>query len=392
MLNVLGAAVRLFDADVCGDPYPLYADLRAEGPVVPSPHGWLATTYDAVNAVLRDSRFGHAEAAPPPHETREQAVNRRLFIKQNPPEHTYLRGLVGKAFTPRTIAALRPAVEGMVDDLLTALPAHGSADLIAQFCAPLPVAVISEMLGIPTADRADFRRWSEDMVLPEGDVPPEAHRRWEEGCRQFADYLTALAAERRARPGDDLVSRLVEVADQDPRFTDIDLLATCQLLLFAGHETTVNLLANGVLALLRHPSELDRLRADPSLVGSAVEELLRYDGPVHLTARHALEPLELCGQDIFEGDFLVLLLGSANRDPARFEEPDRLDLGRERNAHLGFGVGVHFCLGAPLARMEAQVALPALLDRLPGLSLTDAPRTWRHSLMLRGLNALEVSW
>jgi cytochrome P450 len=393
MLNVLGAAVRLFDADVCGDPYPLYADLRAEGPMVPSPHGWLVSSYEAVSAVLRDNRFGHAEAGGPAgDETREQAVNRRLFIKQNPPTHTYLRGLVGKAFTPKTVAALKPSVERLVADLLDALPRHGTADLIAQFCAPLPVAVISEMLGIPVADRADFRRWSEDMVLPEGDVPAEAHRRWEEGCRQFGDYLTALAAERRARPGHDLVSRLVEVADQDPRFTDIDLLATCQLLLFAGHETTVNLLANGVLALLRHPSELQRLRTDASLIGSAVEELLRYDGPVHLTARHALERVELCGQHIDEGELLVLLLGAANRDPARFDDPDRLDLGRERNAHLGFGVGIHFCLGAPLARMEAQVALPALLARLPGLSLGDAPLTWRHSLMLRGLNALEVSW
>lgn len=387
-------AERLFDADVCGDPYPLYRELFADGPVVPSAVGWLVGGYDAVNTVLRDSRFGHPVVEARPDETREERIDRRLFIKQNPPEHTYLRGLVGKAFTPRTVAALRPSIEQMVDDLLDALPAHGTVDLLASFAAPLPVAVISEMLGIPDADRAAFRQWSEDMVLPDGPAgeQPEAQARWREGCRQFADYLTALVDERRARPGEDLVSKLVEVADADDRFGLDDLLATCQLLLFAGHETTVNLLANGVLALLRNPSELALLRAEPALIGSAVEELLRYDGPVHLTARTALEPVDLAGQSIDSGDFVIVLLGAANRDPARFADPDRLDLRRERNQHVGFGVGVHFCLGAPLARLEAQIALPALLARAPSLSLAcdEGELTWRHSLMLRGLDALPV--
>ena len=391
-------AERLFDADVCGNPYPLYRELLAEGPVVPSGLGWLVGGYDAVNTVLRDARFGHAVVEPEPDETREQRIDRRLFIKQNPPEHTYLRGLVSKAFTPRTVAALRPSIEQMVDDLLDAMPARGTVDLLASFAAPLPVAVISEMLGIPHVDRALFRQWSEDMVLPDGPAgqQPEVQARWREGCRQFADYLTALVAERRRRSGEDLVSKLVEVADADERFGLDDLLATCQLLLFAGHETTVNLLANGVLALLRNPAELALLRgsSEPALVASAVEELLRYDGPVHLTARTALEPVSLAGQSIDEGDFVIVLLGAANRDPARFADPDRLDLRRERNQHVGFGVGIHFCLGAPLARLEAQIALPALLARAPGLALAcaDEDLTWRHSLMLRGLDALPVDF
>jgi cytochrome P450 len=392
---VAAAAARLFDPDVCGDPYPLYRELFADGPVVPSPHGWLVGGYDAVTAVLRDNRFGHAAPEPPADETREQRIDRRLFIKQNPPEHTYLRGLVSKAFTPKTVAGLRPSIEAMVDGLLDAMPRHEPVDLIGSFAAPLPVAVISEMLGVPEADRPAFRQWSEDMVLPEGAAgeDPAAQARWRNGCRQFADYLTALVDERRKHPGDDLVSRLVAVADEDPRFTLDDLLATGQLLLFAGHETTVNLLANGVLALLCHTAQLDRLRADPDgLIASAVEELLRYDGPVHLTARTALEDVDLAGRPIARGEVVIVLLGAANRDPSRYPDPDTLDLTRERNQHVGFGVGIHFCLGAPLARLEAQIALPALLRHAPKLQLAADPAdlTWRHSLMLRGLDRLPV--
>jgi cytochrome P450 len=384
---------QLFTPGACGDPYPLYAELLAAGPVHPSEMGWLVAGYDAVTRVLRDPRFGHAEVAPAVGETREERIRRRLFITQNPPEHTYLRGLVGKAFTPRTVAALRPSIEGMVADLLDRL---APGDLVDQFAAPLPVAVISEMLGIPLADRPRFRAWSEEMVLPEGEAgrTPEAQARWTEACRRFADYLTDLAAERTARPGEDLVSKLVEVAAGDDRFTHDDLLATCQLLLFAGHETTVNLLANGALALLRHPDQAARLRDDPGLAAPAVEELLRYDGPVHLTARVAMESVELAGSKISAGDAVIVLLGAANRDPARFHHPDRLDLGREKNAHHGFGAGIHFCLGAPLARLEAQIALPALLARFPTLALAAEPTalTWRHSLMLRGMHALPVRW
>lgn len=399
MLAVPVAADRLFDADVCGDPYPLYRELLADGPVVRGPSGWLVGGYDAVTTVLRDARFGHEVRPPREGETREERIARRIFITQNPPEHTYLRGLVSKAFTPRTVAALRPSIAEMVDDLLDHMPGGDTpVDLLAAFAAPLPVAVISEMLGIPEPDRPAFRQWSEDLVLPDGPVgqEPERQQRWRDAGRHFADYLTELVADRRRSPGEDLVSKLVEASDGDPRFGLDDLLATCQLLLFAGHETTVNLLANGVLALLRNPGELALLRAerdDPRLVASAVEEFLRYDGPVHLTARTAVSTVELGGQTIAEGDYVIVLLGAANRDPARFADPDRLDLLRERNQHVGFGVGIHYCLGAPLARLEAQIALPELLERAPGLALAcdDADLTWRHSLMLRGLDALPVT-
>ena len=374
------AADRLFDADVCGDPYPLYRELFADAPVVPSERGWLVGGYHQATAVLRDPRFGHDTPPATADVGREDRISRLVFIRQNPPEHTRLRGLVSKAFTPRSVAALRPAIEALVDDLLLDLPAE--ADLIAHFAAPLPVAVISEMLGIPVEDRAAFRAWSEDMVVPDGPEgeTPEWQARWREASRHFLDYLTELIDHRRRQPQDDMVSRLVATG-----IGEDDLLATCQLLLFAGHETTVNLIANGVLALLRNPDQLDRLRRQPELIDSAVEELLRYDGPVHLTARTALEPVDFAEA----GDYVIVVLGAANRDPARFDDPDRLDIGRERNQHLGFGAGIHYCLGAPLARLEAQIALPRLLQK--DLALTGEELTWRHSLMLRGLNSLPVA-
>lgn len=385
------AAEGLFTRAGVSDPFPYYAELL-DAPQLPfGPEGALLPWYDEAAALLRDPRFGHPEGSLPEDATELARLQSRMFILRNPPDHTRLRRMVNRAFTPRTVRELRPAITETVERLLDDVPACGPVDLIDRLAAPLPVSVIADMLGIPTSDREAFRRWSEDLVEPV-DHDPVAMQRAARSGAAFADYLRQLIARRRSAPGSDLVSGLVQGGDDDPEVTDEDLVATCQLLLFAGHETTVNLIGNGILALLRHPDQVDRLRDDPHLARSAVEELLRYDGPVHLTARVALEPATVAGVELAPGDKVTVLLGAANRDPRRFDDPDGLDITREDNQHLGFGMGIHFCLGAPLARLEAQIAIPALLQRFPRLALPDEPELmWRPSLMLRGLTALPVT-
>ncbi len=388
---------RLFSLTGCQDPYPIYAELL-DGPAMRRDgDGWLAVHYDAVLACLRDGRFGHEEEPEPAGETLAARVLRTMFIKRNPPDHSFLRGLVAKSFTPKTVRDLRPATEAIVDRLLDALhhndgDSGGRVDLLVEFASALPIAVIADMFGVPESDRPDFRRWSEDMVRPEGQVDENIEARATAAGEAFGAYLFELVAERRRRPGTDLVSTLVAASDADPRFDPADVIASCQLLLFAGHETTVNLIANAMLALFRHPDERRSLAREPALIGPAVEEFLRYDGPVHLSARVALEPVELAGVTVEAGTMVTTLLGAANRDPRRFDEPGRLDLRRSPNPHVGFGFGIHFCLGAALARMEAQIAIPALLARFPTLQLGADPPAWRHSLMLRGMTALPVEW
>jgi len=371
----------------------VYRDLLAGPALCADGDSWLASHHDAVTAILRDDRLGHAQAAEPPDESLPDCVQRTMFIVRNPPEHTHLRGLVARSFTPRTVRELRPAVEALTEQLLDGLQDRdGAADLIADFAALLPVTVIADMFAVPEADRADFRRWSEDLVVPDGSAKATQLDRRALAAQAFAGFLTSLVEHRRRRPGPDLVSMLVAASDADAAFAQSDVVATCQLLLFAGHETTVNLFGNGILALLRHPTELQRLAAGNVSAQATVEELLRYDGPVHLTARTVLAPVTIGGVDLEPGSYVTVLLGAANRDPRRFEHPDRLDLARPNNQHVAFGSGIHFCLGATLARMEAHIALPALLARFPDLTLASDQLTWRHSLMLRGLTALPVTW
>jgi pimeloyl-[acyl-carrier protein] synthase len=390
-----------FLPEFVADPYPFYARLRTEDPVHQSPMGlWVLTRYDDVARVLRDPRFGRKGF--------DELVNARFgtepdqpglatsMLFRDPPDHTRLRTLVSKAFTPRVIEGLRPHIQQIVDGLLDRVRDRRAMDLIADLAFPLPVIVISEMLGVPAADRDRFRQWSQDVArsldaiaLPVG---PEVIERGNAARRALGDYFRGLIAERRQRPQADLLTGLIAAEEQGDTLSPPELLATCVLLLVAGHETTVNLIGNGMLALLRHPAELRRLRAEPALLPSAVEELLRWDSPVQRTGRIAATDVELGGRLIPKGALVSAVVGAANRDPAHFPEPDRLDLARPDNRHLAFGWGIHFCLGAPLARVEGQIAIGALARRLPGLALaTDRPE-WRESSALRGLRALPVTF
>jgi len=391
-----------FDPVTRADPYPVYRRLREEDPVHRSPLGiWILSRYADIEPRLRDPRFSNdirnANSLPlAAAEGVEERLERRskvmLFV--DPPDHTRLRGLVNKAFTPRTVETLRPRAQEIVDDLLGRVEGEGGMDLIADLAYPLPVIVIAEMLGVPPEDRDVFHKWSTDLARSLDPLLPEdVMVTIEQSADEFTEYFAKLIAERRANPGDDLLSALVAAEQAGDRLSEEELVSTCILLLVAGHETTMNLIGNGMLALLRQPDQLERLRADPSLVPNAVEELLRYDGTVQLTGRTAKEPIDIAGRTVEAGEICIMLLGSANRDPDRFEDPERVDVGRADIKHLAFGGGAHYCLGAPLARVEAQIAFTELLRRLPAsLRLaTDQPE-WRDNIVLRGLKSLPLVW
>jgi cytochrome P450 len=387
------------DPEFIADPYPIYHALRAEDPVHLSPLGfWVLTRYEDVVATLRDPRFAKEALA--------AFVAARFgvampgvglsMLDRDPPDHTRLRGLVSKAFTPRVVEGLRPHIQEIVDDLLDRVEGAGAMDLIEDFAYPLPVIVICEMLGVPVADRERFKGWGLDIArgLDAIWLPAESQvaRQSMASRHALTGYFRELIAERRAAPRADLLSALIAAEETGDRLSEEELLATCILLLVAGHETTVNLIGNGTLALLRHPAELRRLREDPGLVAGAVEELLRYDGPVQRTARIPSEDVVIGGRAIGKGELVMPFIGAADRDPAQFREPDRLDITRADNRHIAFGWGIHFCLGAPLARLEGQIAFQTLFPRLPKLALaTDRP-PYRQSLTLRGLSALPVSF
>jgi pimeloyl-[acyl-carrier protein] synthase len=388
------------DPEFVADPYPMYHRLRVEDPVHHSPLGfWVLTRYPDVMAMLRDPRLIKEPIAAFVAARFGMAVPPGLglsMLDRDPPDHTRLRGLVSKAFTPRALERLRPGIQQIVDGLLDEAQSRGSMDLIEEFAYPLPVRVICEMLGVPVKDHERFKRWGLDIArgLDAIMLPPDSEvgQRSVSGRRALADYFRGLIAERRAAPRDDMLSALIAAEEAGDKLNEEELLATCILLLVAGHETTVNLIGNGTLALLRHPAELRKLRENPGLIGTAVEELLRFDGPVQRTARIPSEDITIGGQTIGKGEMVMPFLGAADRDPTQFPDPDRLDITRADNRHIAFGMGIHFCLGAPLARMEGQIAINTLLARLPKLALaTDRP-TFRQSLTLRGLETLPVSF
>ena len=374
------------------DPYPRYARLREIAPVLRAEDGALVVTRHAdCAAVVRDSRLGHL----PQHmlgfvglgDWAEHPSLRLLFtsiLTLNPPDHTRLRRLVSTSFTARRVQLLRPAVERLVEDLLDALPAEG--DFISSFAFPLPVNVIGELLGVPAADRAQFQTLIRDWTQVLDVITPEVLARADPAAAVVRDYLAELVEERRRQPQDDLISALVAAEAEGDRLTADELLTMSALLFAAGFETTTNLLANGLAALLRHPAQVPTLLAWPDV---AAEELIRYDSPVQLVSRVAWEPATIGGVELEAGDRIVAYLGAGNRDPRQFAGPERLDLSRADNAPLSFGGGIHYCLGAPLARLEAQVAFPALLRRFPGLELAGEPRR-RDSLTIRGFTDLPV--
>jgi cytochrome P450 len=386
------------------DPYPLYARMRREHPVYRDSRGtWYLTRYADVDAALRDPRLSkdHARmrrwyARQTGREDPARLRDRfgRSMLHTDPPEHTRLRTLASTAFTARRTAGLRPRIEAIVTELLDAAIAAGSPmELIGALAYPLPITVICELVGVPLGDRPRVQTWSRQLVNQTEAVPtPDALRRIEQAANEFEEYLRDLMGRRRAEPADDILSALVATADSGARLTENELLSTCYLLLVAGHETTVNLIGNGTLALLRHPDQVRRLQADPALIPGAVEELLRYDSPVQFTSRVLKADLALGGKQLRAGQTVLLLLGAANRDPAQFPNPDRLDVGRADNKHLAFGLGSHFCLGAPLARLEGRIVFETLLRRLPKLRLAGPAPVYRQNFNLRGLEALEVAF
>jgi cytochrome P450 len=307
-----------------------------------------------------------------------------------PPDHTRVRRLVSKAFTPAFVDGLRPRVQRIVDELVDDVQGAGEFDLLPAIAEPLPVTVVAEMLGIPEADHHLLRPWSADICkMYELDPSEPSERDAVRASGEFSEYLRRLSRHRRARPGDDLISALSQVLDQGDTLTEDELIGTCVLLLNAGHEATVNVTTIGWRSLFRNPGELARLRADPSLLPTAVEELMRFDTPLQMFERWALEPVEILGVEVPRGAELGLLFGSANHDPAVFDDPGRLDLGRTPNPHLSFGAGIHFCLGAPLARIELQTSFATLLRRLPRMELAEEPR-WKPNYVIRGLEGLRV--
>ncbi|MER5969332.1 cytochrome P450 [Streptomyces sp. NPDC002055] len=401
---------QLFGWEFAADPYPAYAWLREHSPVhrtaLPSGvEAWLVTRYTDARQALADARLSknpvhHSESAHAkgkvgiPGERSADLMTHLLNI--DPPDHTRLRRLVSKAFTPRRVAEFAPRVQELTDRLIDGFAGNGSADLIHDFAFPLPIYAICDLLGVPAEDQDDFRDWA-GMMIRHGGGPRGGVAR---SVKKMRSYLAELIHRKRAEPGDDLISGLIRASDHGEHLTEGEAAAMAFILLFAGFETTVNLIGNGMYALLRHPVQRERLQrslaaGETELLATGVEELLRYDGPVELaTWRFATEPLTLGGQRIAAGEPVLVVLAAADRDPERFDAPGTLDLARRDNQHLGYGHGIHYCLGAPLARLEAQTALATLLRRLPDMRLaveTDELR-WRGGLIMRGLRTLPVEF
>lgn len=400
----------LFSGELSANPFPFFAQMRELGAVVPIPfplggdsRAWMVTRIEEAVRILKDHQHFTVDPRSPgatdlwrqrfAGTSNENALlGRSSMISVDEPDHRRLRGLVSKVFTPRYMESLRSRVQEIADELLDDVQDQGQMDLVERYAFPLPINVISEMLGVPREDRSQIRAWSE--VMATGGMMG----RRDEGVasmRAFAEYTRQLVAEKRTHPHNDLISQLITIEEERDRLSEIELRSMVTLLIFAGHETTSNLIGIGALMLLDHPDQLAKLKADLSLVPSAVEELLRFNGPVMMPVpRFATEDLELAGQQIKKGDLLITALISANRDEKQFTDPDELQIARTLNRHVAFGQGIHICLGAPLARLEGDIAFTTLLRRMPDLRLA-VPReqiTWRVSGNLRGLTALPVAF
>ena len=393
---------HLLDPDVLADPYPLYRRLRTESPVHWDPylHAWVVTRYADVVTVLH--RFSAARTPTPEQldaiglsslaPVAALMVRQMLFL--DAPAHTRIRSLAAQAFTPRRVAELRRHIQEIADTLLDAVVARGRMDVIQDLAAPLPAIVTAEMLGVPTADHLQLKAWSADFAEMLGNFQhnPDRAARVLRSTEDMLDYFRAAVREQRTRPRPGLVSAMLQADIDGDRFTEDEVIANCIITMIGGQETTTNLIGNGVLALIRHPDELERLRREPALIGSAIEELLRYESPSQHTARLAPEDTVLGGQQIRRRQAVIAVMAAGNRDPERFPDPDRLDLARPDNRHLAFGWAAHFCFGAPLARLEGQIAVSTLLRRLAALRLETSALTWRTNLGLRGLTGLPITF
>jgi pimeloyl-[acyl-carrier protein] synthase len=393
---------QLLDPEVLANPYPLYQRLRTEAPVYWDPylHAWVVTRYADVITVLHHfsanrtpspeqlAAIGLAELAP----LAQVMVKQMLFM--DAPDHTRLRGLASTAFTPARVEALRSHIREILDDLLKPLLAAGRMDVIADLAAPLPAIVTAEMMGVPTADANQLKEWSADFaeVLGNFQHNPDHASRTLKCVEEMTRYFREAIQSQRDQPRDGLINALLTAEIDGDRLTEEEIIANCIVTMVGGQETTTNLIGNGMLTLLRHPDELERLRNDLTLIPSAVEELLRYESPSQHTARICPEDTELGGKKIRKGQAVIAVMGAGNRDPERFPDPDRLDLGRPDNRHLAFGWASHFCFGAPLARIEGQLVFAAIARRMLNLKLEPCPLVWRDNLGLRGLTSLPVTF
>ncbi|MBA4496505.1 cytochrome P450 [Paenactinomyces guangxiensis] len=395
--------INLFSSEFKENAYQIYKQLRLNDPVhritMPSGHhGWLITRYQDALAVLKDDRIIKnprkvLNTDKPNRVLAESDLLTNHMLSSDPPDHTRLRSLVQKAFTPRMVEGLRGRIEEIAHTLLNDVQDKGKMNVIDDFAFPLPIIVICEMLGIPAEDRDKFREWSNAIISATNQ--PDKMRQIQPQVQEFIDYLHDLITKRRQTPRDDLVSRLVHAESEGDQLTEKELFAMIFLLIIAGHETTVNLIGNGILALLEHPAQMEKLKQQPELIHSAVEEMLRYYSPVEIaTNRWASEDIFLGGKKIPKGDMVLVMLGSANRDPEQFANPDQLDITRENNRHIAFGLGIHYCLGAPLARLEGEIAIQTLLARMPDIQLAVNPATlkWRPTFLMRGLEELPVTF
>ena len=393
---------RLLDPEVLANPYPLYRQLRTEDPVHWDPflHAWIVTRYTDVVTVLH--RFS-ANRTPTPEQLAALGLESltpvaRVMVRQmlflDAPSHTRIRGLASQAFTPRRVERLREHIQSITDDLLDAVIPRGHMDVIEELAAPLPAIVTAEMLGVPTRDHQLLKKWSADFAEMLGNFQhnPDRAAGVLKSTEEMVAYFRDAVREQRERPRDGLVSALLAAEIDGDRFTEDEVIANVIVTMVGGQETTTNLIGNGIVTLLRNPESMARLREDPALITSAVEELLRYESPSQHTARLAPEDVTLGGKLIRKRQAVIAVMAAGNRDPERFPEPDRLDLGRTDNRHLAFGWAAHFCFGAPLARIEGQIAFATMLRRLPELRLSPEPLVWRENLGLRGLTALPVTF
>ncbi|MGW4866392.1 cytochrome P450 [Streptomyces chartreusis] len=392
-----------WDPAFLADPYPAYAELRARGRVhyYEPTDQWLVPHHADVSALLRERRLGRTyqhrfthedfgRTAPPPEHEPFHVLNDHGMLDLEPPDHTRIRRLVSKAFTPRTVEQLKPYVRRLAGELVAGLVEAGGGDLLTDVAEPLPVAVIAEMLGIPESDRGQLRPWSADICgMYELNPSPETAEKAVRASVEFSDYLLELIAARRKEPGEDLISGLIAAHDEGDRLTEQEMISTAVLLLNAGHEATVNATVNGWWALFRNPGQLSALRADHSLIPSAIEELMRYDTPLQLFERWVLDEIEIDGTTIPRGAEVAMLFGSANHDPEVFEAPAALDLTRKDNPHISFSAGIHYCIGAPLARIELAASMSALLEQAPTLRAAAEPDR-KPNFVIRGLEGLRV--
>lgn len=391
-----------FTPEVLSNPYPMYKQLRDAEPVHWSEllDMYVLTRYADCVGVLRDqgwsanrqnARNRFAEYFAQEQEQSPMGLAATM-LTSDPPEHTRLRGLANKAFTPRVVEKMRPHIQEIVDDLLEAVEGR-QFDLVHDLAYPLPVIVIAEMLGVPSSEREQFKRWSEDIVATLGTLQQDdVNQRGTTAAIAMAEYFQGVIAERRRAPQDDLLSGLIAAEEQGQVLSEDEMLATCILLLVAGNETTTNLLGNGMMALFRHPDQRAKLAANLDLIEPAVEEMLRYDGPVQGTGRVAMEDKDVAGFTVKEGQIAFTIVGAANRDPEAFPNPDTFDIGRSDNRQMAFGHGIHYCLGAPLARVETQIAVRALLQRMPALDVDESGVEWGGTFIIRGPKKLPVAY